>query len=195
MEAPRTPIWKTWFHVQRPSGSFHVSQWECTHQPPRSQFSNASKSHQTPGSTSTMLALGFLVCAFVGAFPTWTVKRPVALGMGKLWQASQDLKPANVLLHANGFCKVREGARVGVGLTKRTTPPSSHAPMHGSDTLEHEGDASFWIETSRGVAGNLKVSVIVIFLASAWQASDIVKPTAISSFSFTLYEETCTLCH
>ena len=28
MEAPRTP-WKTWFHLQRPSGSFHVSLREC----------------------------------------------------------------------------------------------------------------------------------------------------------------------
>lgn len=30
-----------------------------------------------------MLALGFLVCAFVGAFPTWTVKRPSRFGHGR----------------------------------------------------------------------------------------------------------------
>ena len=27
-------VWKTWFHLQRPSGSFHVSLRECADQPP-----------------------------------------------------------------------------------------------------------------------------------------------------------------
>ena len=32
------PLWRTWFHLQRPSRSFHVSLRECNSQPDRRRF-------------------------------------------------------------------------------------------------------------------------------------------------------------